>query len=67
MREKLNYQQKSVCINLYKINDKCVLFSYCHKLHYCHNMDVMINGLITLMLARYLSMHITLTRVTCTF
>ena len=67
MREKSNYQQKSVRINLYKINDKCVLFSYCHKLHYCHNMNVMINGLITLMFARYLSMHITLTRVTCTF
>ena len=51
---------------LYRGNDKRVLISYCHKLHYCHNMDVMINGLITLMLARYLSMHITLTRVTCT-
>ena len=67
MGKKSKYRQKSIFTNLYKMNDKCVLFSYCHKLHYCHNMDVMINGLITLMLARYLSMHITLTRVTCTF
>ena len=48
------------------MNDKCVLFSYCHKLHYCHNMDVIIKGLITFMFARYLIMHIILTRVTCT-
>ena len=67
MGKKYINRQKSIFNNLYKINVKCVLFSYCHKLHYCHNMDVIIKGLITFMFARYLIMHIILTRVTCTF
>ena len=66
---KINEKSFNKTLNTLLINtrDEYASISYCHKLHYCHNMNVMIYGLITLMLARYLSIRIALTRVTCIF
>ena len=58
---------KTINVWLNNSYDECALIFYCDNLHYCHNMNIMIDGTITLLLACYLGINIALTRLTCIF
>lgn len=62
---------KTINTSLSTMYDEYVLIFYCDNLHYCHNMNIMIDGTITLLLAYYIGINFdvntVLTRLTCTF